>query len=344
MTPKDAAKLMGGLVLAVLLMWWVLRGTEPSALWAQLRRASLPGLLVGACLNVAHIAFRAWRWRALLAPCRADVAFRSLFAAIVVGYMTTWVVPGRLGELVRPMLISAREGLDLGPSLGTVVADRLLDTGTVVVLFAVGSWLTPLQGAAADYATLIRGGAAALVAVAIGALALMVLASTAQGRLHAWLARRNRVLRWFGRAALSLSSGADALRSPRQLWRIVLYSLLAWIAITGATWFGVRAAGVELSPQAMLVILPMLVLGVAVPTPGGAGSYHGAMKVGLTLFGVAEVLAVSAGLLVHAMITIPFIALGVLTLWTEEISWRDLVVSARQLRGLGHTARGEGVS
>ena len=75
MTPRDAAKLVGGLVLAVLLMWWVLRDTEPSALWAQLRQASIPGLLFGASLNIVALVFRAWRWRALLAPCRADVAF-----------------------------------------------------------------------------------------------------------------------------------------------------------------------------------------------------------------------------------------------------------------------------
>ena len=41
------------------------------------------------------------------------------------------------------------------------------------------------------------------------------------------------------------------------------------------------------------------------------------MKIGLMLFGVSEVAAVTAGLLVHAAITIPVILLGLVLLWTE---------------------------
>ena len=69
---------------------------------------------------------------------------------------------------------------------------------------------------------------------------------------------------------------------------------------------------------------PILVLGVAVPTPGGTGSYHGAMKAGLLLFGVAELPAVGAGLLVHGAVTVPIILLGTVLLWTERISWKDM--------------------
>ena len=48
--------------------------------------------------------------------------------------------------------------MPLGPCLGRVVADRLLDAATVILLFAVGSWIVPLEGAVAEYAGLVRGG------------------------------------------------------------------------------------------------------------------------------------------------------------------------------------------
>jgi uncharacterized membrane protein YbhN (UPF0104 family) len=122
------------------------------------------------------------------------------------------------------------------------------------------------------------------------------------------------------------------------LIRIVVLSLLAWLTIALATWIGVRSVGADISFPAMLVILPMLALGVAVPTPGGAGSYHGAMKLGLMLFGVGEAVAVSAGILMHLVITIPVILLGVVLIWTEGLSWNDIVSAARQLRQLGSDA------
>ncbi|NIM63944.1 MAG: hypothetical protein GTN89_15375, partial [Acidobacteria bacterium] len=67
-----------------------------------------------------------------------------------------------------------------------------------------------------------------------------------------------------------------------------------WLMISTSTWACVRASGADVSLGAIFVITPMLVLGVAVPTPAGAGSYHGAMKAGLMLFGVSQVTAVTA--------------------------------------------------
>ena len=66
-------------------------------------------------------------------PCGA-----ILIDAVILGYATSWVVPGRLGELVRPALLAGRQRLPLGPCLGSVVADRLLDGMAVLALFVVG--------------------------------------------------------------------------------------------------------------------------------------------------------------------------------------------------------------
>ena len=346
MAIRDLTKYVLGLLLAVALMVWVLRGTDPSNLWREIRQASVPGLLLGAALNLGHVVFRVWRWKVLLTPVRRGLAFRGMFAAVMVGYMTSWLIPGRLGELVRPMLVSAREGIALGPVVGSVVADRILDIVSVAFLFALGIWITPLSGQAAEYAGLLRTGSVLTAAAAILVLVLMVVISVAGDRLGAWFARRGRALRWFGRAAVGLSHGAGALRSMRSILAVLFWSLAAWGTIVAGTWICIRSAGATVSIGAVMVILPMLVLGVAVPTPGGAGSYHGAMKAGLMLFGVSAVSAVSAGLLTHVMITIPVILTGFVMLWTEKMRWQDLVSGARQFRHLGDEAatRLEGVS
>jgi len=106
---KETLKFAAGLLLAGLLLWWVLRGIDPHILWSQLREASLLGLLVAAALGVAHNIFRVLRWRALLEPVRSKVPFRPMFDAVILGYATSWTIPGRLGELVRPALLAGRE-------------------------------------------------------------------------------------------------------------------------------------------------------------------------------------------------------------------------------------------
>lgn len=335
---KSVGRYFGGLALAGFLLWWVFRGTDPESLWAQFREASWAGLLLAAALNLGHNVFRVWRWRALLQPIRPDVPFRPMFTAVIVGYMTTWVIPGRLGELVRPLILSGQEGLPLGPTLGSVVADRLLDASTVVVLFAVGAWVIPMEGEVATYAATLRTGAVVLGLLVLSSLGLMLIVDARREYVSGWIGRLPRPMRWLGNSFVSLSAGVGALRSPRLLLRIVLNSVAAWVVIALATWVGVRAAGAMVSFGAILFIMPMLVLGVAVPTPGGAGSYHGMMKIGLMLFGASQIAAISAGLLMHALITVPVILLGLILLWTEGISWRHVIDGARQVRTLGASA------
>jgi len=338
---RDLAKLLGGILLAAALLLWVVRDTDLGAVWAQLRHAPVGLVLLALTLNLGHNVFRVWRWRLLLTPVRPGLPFRPLFTAIIVGYMTSWIIPGRLGEVVRPLLISVREKLPLGPCLGSVVADRMLDALAVVALFAVGSWITPLEGQAAEYQTLIRSGSVTLMAGVVLITGAMLVASSAGDRLEPWMARRSKIVRWAGRSLVAISSGVGALRSPRLILGLALQSALAWITIALATWCAVRAAGADVTLGAILVIQPLLVLGVAVPTPGGAGSYHGAMKLGLMLFGVAEVQAVTAGFLMHLVIVVPVIVLGSVLIWADRLSWRDLVASASQVRALG-AERGTG--
>jgi len=61
------------------------------------------------------------------------------------------------------------------------------------------------------------------------------------------------------------------------------------------------------------LIQSLLVIGVAVPTPGGVGSFHEAYRFGMTsFFGAANASAVAAAIVVHALSFGPVILLGLL--------------------------------
>ena len=328
----EPVRIGGGLLLAAALFAWVLRGTSLAQLGQHLRQASIPGLVAAAALNLSHNLFRTWRWRALLAPVRERLPFRPMFDAIVLGYATSAIVPGRLGELVRPALLAGRERLPLAPCLGSVLADRLLDGVAVLALFAVGAAMTPLAGAPAGQVAAIRTGALAMVALIAVPLAALVLAGRGRDRILAWLGGSSG-WRWrLGHTLVALSDGVAAFKRPRLVLVIGIHTLLAWLVIAAGTWIGVRSAGVELSFGGTLLLLPLLVLGIALPTPGGAGGYHAAMRVGLVqLFGVEESLAVGAGILQHAVITLPILALGGLLLARNRLPLRELLSQARRV-------------
>jgi uncharacterized protein (TIRG00374 family) len=322
----------------------VLRGTDPGSIADHVASVPPAGLALGlatcAMLNVGHNVFRVWRWRALLAPVRRDLAFRPMFDAVILGYLASWTLPGRLGELVRPALLAGRAGLPLGPCVGSVLADRMLDGVAVIAIFALAVAVTPLAPGAADHAGVLRDASLVVIALVGVPLVALLVASVARSRLDAMLAGRKGALVWVVRSALAFARGTEALARPSLLARALLYTVGAWAMIVAATWAGIRASGVNVSPGAVGVLLPLLVLGIALPTPGGAGSYHLAMKVGLVrFFEVSEPAAVAAGLLVHLAIVVPIVLLGVVLLVVDRIPLQDLYAAARQVKALGQAAR-----
>jgi uncharacterized membrane protein YbhN (UPF0104 family) len=259
-----------------------------------------------------------------------------MFDAVILGYMTTWIVPGRLGEIVRPALLAGRTSVPLGACLGSVVADRILDAVAVVVFFAVGVVLAPPLAQGAEQAALVRGSALLLIAAVAVPLVLLLLLSRYRDAVERRLEGRSGLLPWLVRSAIAVSQGLDALRQPRLLLRALGHTFLTWLVIALATWVGLRACGVEIPAAGVLVVLPLLVLGIALPTPGGAGGYHLGMKVGLMEFyGVSEPVAVGTGFLVHLAVVIPVVLLGVVLLVVDRIPLKDLLQAARQVKELG---------
>jgi uncharacterized protein (TIRG00374 family) len=333
---REAAKVLLGVLLALLLLGWVLRGQDLESVGASLARASVAGLLLAAALNLGHNLFRVLRWRALLEPVRPGIGARPLWSAVLIGYMTTWVLPGRLGEVVRPALLSGRERLPLGPCLGSVLADRLLDGWAIVALFVVGTWTTTLGRGAEPVLSTLR--TTALAVMLLATLGLVALTWTAARRrsLEPRLGQRRGPLAWVARAVLSVSRGSEALRTPSRVARILVHSLLAWLVIDLAAWVGVRASGAEVPFGGILVLMPLLALGIALPTPGGVGGYHAAMTFGLHgLFDVPREVAVSAGLLMHLVSTVPVILAGLILLRVDGLSWADLRAAAAGVARLG---------
>ena len=59
------------------------------------------------------------------------------------------------------------------------------------------------------------------------------------------------------------------------------------------------------------VIVVLIAVGVAVPTPAGVGGYHAAYQLGVTgLYGASDTAAVGAGLVAHVLSFLPVTVIG----------------------------------
>ena len=80
---------------------------------------------------------RSERWHRLLLDDGAHPLRADSYSLTVIGYAVNNVLPARAGDAVRVVLMAPRAQASKRTVLGTIVAERLLDVGVILVLFLV---------------------------------------------------------------------------------------------------------------------------------------------------------------------------------------------------------------
>lgn len=334
-------------LLAFALLWWSMRGTDLREIAATLRQADGGLLALGLfCVGLTYVA-RAARWQYLLAPI-GPTRFRTAFRTTIIGFAALSLLPVRVGDFLRPYLLAQRERLDPSAALATVFMERALDLLAVLVLLAVYLWgmadSVEMSAHAAEL-RVVKGVAGVFGAITLAVLVSMWILATHPERVGAFVIAAARVLpqkmaERLGQMARAFSGGFAAARSPRALVLATIWSFPVWILTAMGVWAVSRAFDLELVFAGAFLVQTMLVIGVAVPTPGGVGGFHAAYRYGMTtFFGAPDHLAVAAALVLHAMSFLPVALLGVLFMAQDGLSvggLRRLAGEARE-KEMPHT-------
>lgn len=338
------AKSLVGLLLAVLLLAFFLRGVDWDALVQALggaRPLPLAGLVLA---TLASFVVRAWRWGDLLAPL-GRVRPADLFSATMVGFAAGLLVP-RSGELLRPWLISRRQPIPTSAGFATIVIERLIDLITVLALFALCLFILPPAAAQVESRLtdmLMLAGAIA-GAVALGALAfLLVLHANAEPVVSGLERVLARAPRWLAeplaRLLRSFSDGLAVLRAPApQLGKIGLQSLALWLLFALGLHLNHIAFSIELPFHTTFLLVAFLAVGEAIPTPASVGGFHAFYLLALSeVYGIDRTTAAAAGIAAHALTNLPIAVFGFALLGREGLSIGRMVEATRGERKLpGH--------
>jgi len=296
--------------LSVALLFWFLRGIDFREMGHALANAH-PGFIAAAVLvTLLTYTFRAWRWQALLAPI-GGASFRNAFRITVIGFTASNLLPGRLGEVLRPYLLSRAEPVSAPAAFATILIERLLDLASVMLLFGVFLLTTTVVVAReVKGAGLLTALAAAvgLVGLVFGARrpeTLQRWSDVAAGWLPARLAALAR------RFAHTLVDGLAVMRHPRHLLTAVVMSLCLWLSIGLGIWLASAAFDLTMAYPSAFLIMMYLVVGVAVPVPAGVGSFHFMYQLAATgVLGAGRAQAAAAAIALHAVSFVPISLLG----------------------------------
>lgn len=305
-----------GLIISAFFLWLAFRKVDFSLVWEQLKTANLTYVALGIGAYFIALFVRTWRWKVLLLPMKS-ISVIKLFPVLSAGYMANNIYPARAGDLLRTVLLRKKEDVPISASLATIIVEHLFDGIAILALvllnlgqltnFAPNSQWIGIIEKSAFWVGLIFG---LILLVFIG---IVLLPEKMRGFSN-WVI--NHLIPTKFRSTLSgivdkFTDGLRVLRSPFQSLLVMFQSVLIWVVETGLYWGVMKAMGLDLNFQSLLMIVGIVNLVLLVPAaPGGLGTFDAATKSMMELFGVNPENALSYALLLRVALWLPVTLVG----------------------------------
>ncbi|MCH7705681.1 MAG: flippase-like domain-containing protein [Chloroflexi bacterium] len=235
--------------------------------WRIIRGVSPGQYLLAVAIDFLAIVLRGARWRVMLVNVARNrdgalpvPSLRYCTSVIFLNRFVNAVTGFRMGDVFRAYAYSEDQRASFSRSIGTVLADRVVDL-TVVGILAIGA--LAILYASGDVRPSIQF--LVLAVVLLGGIAGVLVAMFAiRGWTYAWLPRRLREL--YGRVH------EGTMESLSRLHLIFSLGVLAWACEVGKWFLILTSLGASVSVGLLLFVPPTNVLLTALPfTPGGLG-------------------------------------------------------------------------
>ena len=297
-----------GVAVSALFAYLALRNVDFVTLRQALARSDHWLLLPAGMLLAVAVILRGLRWRVLFSPGRRPPA-GVVTSSMLIGYYFNTTLPARAGEAARIVALNQRVGTSRFEALGTVVAERILDVLTLLVLLFLTTPFLPHSNWLAR--SLELGGLVfALLGVAGGLFAVYG-ARPARALLHPLTVLPGITRVHTERGAANLMRGFAFFRRPAVAAPAFALTAVSWLLIAVSSWLLLRGFHLRVGFEAGLLVVVATNLALILPSgPAAIGVFEAATIVALAPFSVDRTTAFSFGILLHALNALPFIPVG----------------------------------
>ena len=244
---------------------WRLVGLDWRGIWGEIRQINLSLFLLALLVYYTTLLPRAVRWRRMLRNLGHALPLRLLGEVIFLSWFVNHLIPAKMGDLYRGLVLRRREQISFSMTTGSVLAERVIDMSAILIVaitaaffFVRGELLTEMRG------VLLSAGI--LVVLIAGGLFLFW---RLDSNLLSWLPHR------LGERFERFQRGIFTSMQP--LWLMIMLTVLVWAAEAGRFFLVANAMGVPLTMPQLLFVFAAGALLLAAPTPGGLGAVEGGM-------------------------------------------------------------------
>lgn len=291
-------------LISLLCMYLVLSGAHIHLIWGEIRDMSWQWIVVAAVSDVLVYVLQGWRWLLILKPVE-PVSLWTSARAIYIGLFANEVLPLRAGELIRCFLVTRWSSIPVSVSFASALIERIFDGIWLMACFFFTLSVAELPH------VLERAGYLLGIIIVVAACIIGI----------GMYARKQSISLFFGFTFPKwfniLVEDLHLIGHSRYLYFAFFVSGAFMLAQILPIYAVIQAYGLDLDSTLIsaLTMMVLLRLSAVVPqAPGNLGLFQEVAFRTLIVFGVYGAVAKRFSLILWAVVTIPLVVVGFLTL------------------------------
>jgi glycosyltransferase 2 family protein len=356
MQKKLLISLVIGSLMSAGTLYLAFRNVPVNQLVAYLETINYWWIVPTAILLVTTFLLRTLRWQLILKNI-GTLNYAQAFHPLMIAFMMNCVLPGRVGELARPVLLRQKHGIAITTGLATVAAERIFDIFMLISLFAlVFTTIAGRPDLDSDYfgfhlsSSVLRSVALGMIRLSVAllvAIALLTVAATRRWiialvtRVGRGLAaiippaktRIERLTLFVIHIIENFAIGLSMVRDPQRMLACLGLTIAIW-GLTAFSYlvFAKGCPGINLSFMELTTVMVVICFAIALPSvPGFWGLWEAGGVFALSIFGVAQKDGLGFILLNHAVQLFPVIAIGLVSALITSVNILHLTAGEKQL-------------
>ena len=317
-------KYIASLGFAFGVLFFLFKNQDPVQLISEIQKVDGKWVILSMIFGAWAYVSRGLRWIVLIDALGYKSSKLNSVAAVSVGYFTNMFIP-RAGEISRCTALNQVEKIPVDKLFGTILIERVIDFIFLFVLIfltillkfnTLFKFYTALQTQQSESA----GSNKIFILLGIIAVGLIVFFL-----LKKWLKKSKfyeKVLAFID----GLKEGFKSIKKMKRNSAFWFHTFSIWIMYFLMTYvcFSCMQETSHLTAGDGLFLLVLGGIGMVIPTPGGIGSYHAIVMIGLSVLGVGSIYLGEGGdptnpalifpTIVHVAQTLVAIIMGLLSL------------------------------